>query len=178
VHERTLSRSNTLKSSAPARHLRMMRAPLPGGSPPGSRSRHNGKRVAGIERCHGWLSGESSEDRGILRADAARNKAVKLGRDQTAERVRNSESGWYWRGKPVHYDRPGDSVERTENHTEGVDASRCVTSARPVLVTEHAHSNMPLGAARMESRDLSRQRASARSRPRKRRGRLATAVTL
>jgi hypothetical protein len=37
----------------------------------------------------------------ILRADVARNKATRPGRDQTAERVRNPESGRYRRGKPV-----------------------------------------------------------------------------
>jgi hypothetical protein len=30
----------------------------------------------------------------ILRAEAARNKAARLGQDQTAEKVRNLESGW------------------------------------------------------------------------------------
>jgi hypothetical protein len=37
----------------------------------------------------------------ILRADVARNKATRPGRDQTAERVRNPESGRCRRGKPA-----------------------------------------------------------------------------
>jgi len=37
----------------------------------------------------------------ILQADVAWNKATRSEWDQTAERVRNPESGWYWWGKPV-----------------------------------------------------------------------------
>jgi hypothetical protein len=37
----------------------------------------------------------------ILRADVARNKATRPRRAQTAERVRNSESGWCRLGKPT-----------------------------------------------------------------------------
>jgi hypothetical protein len=74
--ERTLGRSKALK---PIETAREQRAP----------------RGATADRTGKALKAE------ILRADVARNKATRPGRDQTAERVRNPESGRYRRGKPV-----------------------------------------------------------------------------
>jgi hypothetical protein len=55
----------------------------------------NGKRAMNVERRNGWLKGKSFEGR-ILWADVARNKATRLRWDQTAEKVRNLESGRCW----------------------------------------------------------------------------------
>jgi len=55
------------------------------------------------ERQYGCLRGERSEGQRILWADVARNKATRLRWGETAEMVRNREGGWYWRGKPIHY---------------------------------------------------------------------------
>jgi hypothetical protein len=60
----------------------------------------NGKRATGVERRHGWLSGKSSGGHHqTLRADVARNKATRSRRAETAERVRNPESGRCQGGK-------------------------------------------------------------------------------
>jgi hypothetical protein len=50
-------------------------------------------------------------------ADVARNKATRPGRAQTAERVRNSESGWCRRGKPVQ--RSPGFIRRREPNSKG-----------------------------------------------------------
>lgn len=133
---------------------------LPGDSPIGTRGQHNGKRVMSIERCHGWLSGKSFVDHGILRADAARNKAAKLRWDQAAEKVRYFESGWCWRGKPARNDHLSDSVERTKNHMEGVGASRCATERTPVFGQDDVTRTEPSGKDRTVTRNPCRDTAS------------------
>lgn len=51
----------------------------------------------------------------ILWAEAARNKAARLGQAQAAEKVRNVKSGWCWSGKPAQRLPKLRNAERTQN---------------------------------------------------------------
>jgi hypothetical protein len=68
----------------------------------------------------------------ILWADVARNKATRPGRAQTAERVRNSESGWCRRGKPTQ--RSPGFIRRKESNPMGdvVELPLRVSCQRPL----------------------------------------------
>jgi hypothetical protein len=82
-----------------------------------ARASRNGKRAKGAERRHGWPSGESSGGRYQTPwADVARNKATRSRRAQTAERVKNPESGRCRRGKPTQRSPGLDTPKGTEPH--------------------------------------------------------------
>jgi hypothetical protein len=82
----------------------------------------NGRRARGVEKHHGWPRGKSSEGRyKTPGAEVARNRATRSRRAQTAERVRNPESGWRRRGKPTQCnDRLGSKRRRGPNPKGGV----------------------------------------------------------
>jgi hypothetical protein len=113
--ERTLGRSKALKPIETAREQRV---------PKGATAGRVGKA----------LKAE------ILRADVARNKATRPGRDETAERVRNPESGRYRRGKPVQ--RSPQLKRRKEPNPMGevADVPRC---ARAPLGHESCRTRLP-----------------------------------